>query len=61
MILQAPISGTVLEINEALSDSPSMVNESAMQDGWFIKIKLAEGTKMDGLLDQAAYDELIKE
>lgn len=39
---QAPVSGVVTEINELLSDSPNIVNESPLEGGWFVKVKMAD-------------------
>lgn len=55
----SPVNGTVTEINEALTDSPSLVNEAALGDGWFVKVKI-DGSDFGELLDEAAYAEHIK-
>ncbi|MCD4796460.1 MAG: glycine cleavage system protein GcvH [Candidatus Cloacimonetes bacterium] len=57
----SPVSGEVLEINEALEDSPEIINKSAFEDGWLIKVKLTEKDELDDLLDAAAYKKLIEE
>ena len=51
----APIGGEVLEVNHALTDAPATVNEDALGKGWFAKIKLANKSELDGLMDEAAY------
>jgi glycine cleavage system H protein len=51
----APIGGEVLEVNGALTDAPATVNEDALGKGWFAKIKLANKSELDGLMDEAAY------
>jgi glycine cleavage system H protein len=51
----APVSGEVLEVNEALPDAPSTVNEDPLGKGWFIKIKLSNPAELDALMDDAAY------
>ena len=51
----APIAGEVVEVNNALTDAPATVNEDAMGKGWFAKIKLANKSELDGLMDEAAY------
>lgn len=56
--IYAPASGEVIEVNEALADTPGMVNESADGDGWFFKLRLADKSELDGLLDEAAYKKL---
>ena len=57
----APVSGEVVEINEALADTPDMVNSSAMEDGWFVKIKVSDEGELGDLMDDAAYAEHTKE
>lgn len=54
--IYAPVSGVVVAINEALSDSPEAINESPYEQGWFFKIKMSDESEMDGLLDADAYD-----
>ena len=51
----APVSGTVVEINTGLPDSPSDVNEDPLGKGWFVKIKLSNPAELDALMDEAAY------
>ena len=53
--IYAPVSGTVVEINEALDDSPELVNESPYGDGWFFKLKADDPEEFDGLLNAEAY------
>ena len=55
----APVSGEVVEVNSGLEDNPALVNESAMIDGWFMKIRVIEATQLDGLLDRIAYQKLV--
>lgn len=55
----APLSGEVVETNQAIVDDPSIVNASPESDGWFYKLKLADAKSFDGLMDEAAYKELI--
>ena len=54
-----PISGTVLEFNDALEDAPESVNEDPYEGGWMIKIKMSDASEMDKLLTADAYKELI--
>ena len=56
--IYAPVSGEVIEVNEALAETPGTVNESADGDGWFFKLRLADKSELDGLLDEAAYKKL---
>lgn len=55
-----PLTGEVLEVNDALSDSPELVNEDPMGEGWFFRFKPADAEAVAKLLDQDAYDRLIK-
>ncbi|ODR97887.1 glycine cleavage system protein H [Methyloceanibacter methanicus] len=55
----APLSGEVVETNQAIVDDPSIVNATPEGDGWFYKLKLSDLGAIDGLLDEAAYKELI--
>jgi glycine cleavage system H protein len=51
----APVSGEIVEVNEALGDAPGTVNEDALGKGWFAKIKILNKAELDGLMDEAAY------
>ena len=55
----APLDGEIIEINEALSDEPSKVNEDPMGEAWFFKMKLDKPDEYDDLLDEAEYKALI--
>lgn len=55
----APVSGTVIAVNEALAGSPGLVNSTPYGEGWFFKLKLAQPAELDQLLDAAAYRTLI--
>ena len=55
----APLDGEIIEINEALSDEPSKVNEDPMGEAWFFKMKLTDPSEIDNLMDEDAYKELI--
>ncbi len=56
-----PVSGFVVEINEALADRPELVNEDAEGAAWFFKIKLTSPSELDGLMDKDAYLAYAKE
>ena len=58
--IYAPASGEVIEANAALAETPGDVNVEPMGKGWFFKMKLAEKSELDGLMDQAAYDAFVK-
>lgn len=55
-----PLSGEVVEVNEALRDDPSLANSAPLDAGWFFKVKLSNLSELDGLMDSTAYDELLK-
>ena len=54
-----PVSGEVLEFNEALEDAPESVNDDPYGDGWMVKIKIADASELDGLMDAAAYEAIL--
>ena len=58
--LVAPVSGTVVEVNEALEDEPGLVNTDAFAN-WIIKVELTDKTELDNLMDAAAYADMCKE
>ena len=51
----APISGEVLEVNDALAAEPALVNSDAAGKAWFFKMKIADKSELGGLMDEAAY------
>jgi glycine cleavage system H protein len=57
--LFAPVSGEVLEANAALAASPELVNSSPYEDGWMVRVRVADAGQLDELLDPDAYDALI--
>lgn len=59
--LASPVSGTILGVNEVLAGKPRLVNEDAEGVGWIYKIKLAEPSELDTLLDQDAYLAYVRE
>lgn len=59
--IYAPVSGEVVAINEALSDSPELVNSSPYEDGWMFKIKIADEAELSALLDAAGYQAIVDE
>ena len=54
-----PVSGEIVEINEALDGDPGQVNNSPMDDGWLFKVKLTDTGELDSLLDASGYEELL--
>lgn len=57
--LFAPVSGTVVAVNSALSDTPELINSAPYEDGWMLDIRVKDTTQ--GLLDAAAYREIVGE
>lgn len=55
-----PAGGEVLEINEALEDSPELVNQDPFGAAWFVRILIADPTELDGLMDAAAYAAFVE-
>ena len=55
----APLSGEIVEVNEGLGDAPEKINEDPYGDGWMVKVKLSDPSEVDGLMDVAAYRELL--
>ncbi|MDQ6680352.1 MAG: glycine cleavage system protein GcvH [Pseudomonadota bacterium] len=58
--LYMPIDGEVIEVNEALRADPSLANTDPQAAGWFFKVRIAEPAQAGDLMDQAAYDALLK-
>ena len=58
--LISPVSGTVVEVNEALEDKPELLNEDAFAN-WIIKVQLSDPSELDALMDVEAYKEHCKE
>jgi glycine cleavage system H protein len=56
----APLSGEIVEVNEALADSPENVNSDPYGEGWMVKVKLSDASEVDELLDVGAYKELLQ-
>jgi glycine cleavage system H protein len=55
----APLSGEILEVNEALADSPEKINDDPYGEGWLVRVRLTEPSEVDTLLDVSAYRELL--
>jgi glycine cleavage system H protein len=56
----APVTGEVIEGNQAVTDDPALVNSDPEGEGWFFKLKLDNPGELDGLMDEGAYREWIK-
>jgi len=59
--LIAPLSGEVLEVNQAVIDAPETVNEDPYVAGWLVRIRLSEPSQVDSLLDASAYKKVLEE
>lgn len=58
--LNSPVSGTVVEVNEALEDAPELINKDAYEN-WIIKVEMSDESELENLMDAAAYEEFCKE
>ena len=53
----APVSGEVIEANAAIADEPALINTDPEGEGWFFKLRLADTSELEGLMDEASYRE----
>ena len=51
----APVSGEIVEVNEALKDAPEQINEDSYGEGWLVKVKLTDPSELDDLMDAESY------
>ncbi len=58
--LYMPVSGEVVEVNEALRGDPSLANTDPLGTGWFMKVRVSDTKEFEGLMDAPAYDLLVK-
>ena len=56
-----PVSGKIIEVNQALIDKPEILNEQPYGDGWLVKLQIADDAGLDELLDAAAYEAYCQE
>ena len=56
----SPVTGEVVGVNEKLQDSPELMNKDTYGEGWFVKVKMADPSQLDALMDVAAYKEHLK-
>ena len=56
----APLSGEVVEVNEALADSPERINADPYGDGWMVRVRMTDPSEVDALMDVDAYQELLR-
>jgi len=59
--LFAPITGEVIEANDALNDNPQWVNDDPYGDGWMLKVRLSDKGELDGLLSADEYERFVQE
>jgi len=57
--LYSPVSGEVAEVNQEVNDRPELVNQSPYEEGWLVRVRLADPAEVDSLLSAEQYDELI--
>ncbi len=55
-----PVAGSVAEVNESLKDNPSQINKSSFEDGWLVKIDIANQSDLDKLMNESQYNEFLK-
>jgi glycine cleavage system H protein len=55
----APLSGEIVEVNEALSNGPEAINEDPYEGGWMVRVRLSDPSEVDTLMDAAAYEESL--
>ena len=55
----APLSGEIVEVNDALSSGPEAINDDPYGEGWLVRVRLSDPTEYDDLMDAAAYDESL--
>jgi glycine cleavage system H protein len=53
--VKSPVSGTIVEVNESLSDTPETTNDDPMGDGWLYRIRLSDDSELDSLMDESDY------
>ncbi len=56
----APVTGEVVEVNQALTDEPATINADPMGKGWFMKLRLADRSQLEGLMDADAYSKFVE-
>lgn len=59
--LYSPLSGEIVAVNEALSDTPEVVNSSPLGEGWMIKVRMSDPTELDDLMSAAEYEAFVSE
>ena len=59
--IYAPVSGSIVEVNTALGDTPELLNQSPYGDGWVFVIEMSDSSEVEALLDATAYRRLVEE
>ncbi len=59
--LFSPVSGEIVEVNDALDDAPETVNEAPYADGWMIKVRLSDPDEVDGMMEAEEYEAFLAE
>jgi len=57
----APLSGSIIEVNEEVIDAPEIINESPYENGWLVKVKLSDPSEADDLMSAEEYEEMLAE
>lgn len=57
----APVSGKIVEVNEALEEEAGLLNESPMDEAWIARVEMSDPAELDALMDRGQYDEFVKE
>lgn len=57
----APVSGTIVEVNEELDESPELINESPYDKGWIVIVEMSDPSELDDLLDASDYERYVEE
>lgn len=56
-----PVTGEIVEVNEALRDDPSLANSDPLTTGWFFKVKMSNVGELEGLMEETAYNDFAKD
>ena len=58
--LYCPVGGKVIEVNDSLTDSPELVNDSPYEDGWMLKVEMADSSEIERLMSASEYEALVE-
>ena len=56
-----PVTGEIIEVNEALRDDPALANSDPLNTGWFFKVKMSDESELEGLMEETAYNDFAKD